>query len=929
MPSPSQFSRVTRQEVPASQLTAMPALCILWLMLATLLLALPPTAEAATRAQSSRFLPAQAENPETPRSPDDDRDASPLVEAVPTSGEITLDGELDDPAWREAPAFSQFLQKDPVQGASPSERTMVRVLYDDEAIYIGAHLYDSSPDSIVARLGRRDAQLESDNFMVFLDPYNDGRSGYYFGVNAAGTMYDGVLLNDDWDNSDWDGVWQARTTVGKDGWTAELRIPYSQIRFYQRDEYVWGINFKREISRKNELDYLVYTPREESGFVSRFWDLVGIRDIKPSRQVEVTPYVTSRAEYTEAAAGNPFNDGSRYNLDAGADLKMSLTSNLTLNGTVNPDFGQVEVDPAVINLSDFETYFPEKRPFFIEGAGTFSNFGYGGANDNWGFNWGNPDFFYSRRIGRLPQGELPTNDFADVPDGTRIIGAAKLTGQVAGNVNVGTVHALTAREHADLYQDGSDFSAEVEPATYYGVYRGQKELNDGRQGLGFISTVVNRFFDDPSLESAMTSKAYAVGGDGWTFLDAEKAWVVTGWSGLSHVRGSKDHIQDLQQSSLHYFQRPDADHIELDSSATSMTGWAGRLSLNKQRGRVMLNAALGAISPSFEINDLGFQWRADVINGHVGVGYKWPDPTSFTRQANVIGAVFRSMDFGGTTTWTGVWGRAHAQLLNYYTIQVRYAWNPETVSTTRTRGGPLTLSPSGWETGLHLSSDSRKSLVVGLDANSYRAGWTENFNVSTSIEYKPAANVSLTLSPSVSWNYENSQWVGAFDDPLATATYGRRYVFAELDQVTLSSSVRLNWTFTPQLSFQLYAQPLVSTGDYYSYKELARSKSYDFLTYGDGGSTFDEASMTADPDGSGPAPAIELPSQDFNFTSLRGTAVARWEYMPGSTLYIVWTQQMSEESDRGRFNFDRSFDQLWGAPMDNVFMIKLTYWLSR
>ena len=880
-------------------------------------------AQAAKEAVSAQTEP----SPGAPRTAEP---PSPLqVEAAPAAGEVVVDGRIEEAAWSDAPSLTHFVQRDPVQGAEPTERTAVRVIYDDEAIYIGATMFDSAPDSIVARLGRRDAQLDSDNFIVFLDPFNDGRSGYYFGVNAAGTLFDGVLLNDDWDDSDWDGVWQARTSIDDDGWSAELRIPYSQIRFYQRDSYIWGINFRRDISRRNERDYLVYTPREESGFVSRFWDLVGVRGIKPLRQIELTPYVTTRAQYAEIAAGNPFNDGSRYNVDAGADLKMSLTSNLTLNATVNPDFGQVEVDPAVINLSDFETFFPEKRPFFIEGATTFSNFGYGGANDNWGFNWGNPNFFYSRRIGRAPQGGLPSNDFADVPDGTRILGAAKVTGQVLGDVNVGTVHALTAQEHADLFHDGREFTAEVEPAAYYGVYRGQRELNEGRHGIGFISTVVNRFFDAPSLENEMSSKAFAFAGDGWTFLDPQKTLVITGWSGVSHVRGSKEHMLNLQQSSLHYFQRPDAGHVHVDSSATTMTGWAGRLALNKQRGRVLLNAAVGAISPSFEINDLGFQWRADVINGHLGLGYTWPDPSSFTRSANVIGAVFRSYDFGGNTTWTGVWGRVHAQLLNYYTVQVRAAWNPETVSTTRTRGGPLTLNPWGWESGLHLSSDSRKRLVIGVDASSYQSGWSDNTDLSTSFEFKPATNMSLTLSPSVSWNHENSQWVGAFDDPLATATFGRRYVFAELDQVTLSSSLRLNWTFTPQLSVQLYAQPLISSGDYYGYKELARPKSYDFLSYGDSGSTIDESALIADPDGAGPAPSIELPSQDFNFTSLRGTAVARWEYMPGSTLYLVWTQQMADQSDIGRFNFDRSLEQLRAAPMDNVFMIKLTYWLSR
>jgi hypothetical protein len=852
------------------------------------------------------------------------------IEAVRLSGDLTVDGLMDEPAWENAVMLSDFVQRDPVEGAQPTERTEVYVAYDEEAVYIGARLYDTAPDSIVARLGRRDAQLKADAFMVFLDPYNDGRSGYYFGVNAAGTLYDGVLLNDDWSDSDWDGVWQGRASIDSEGWTAELRIPYSQIRFYQQDQYVWGINFKREIARKNEVDYIVYTPRQESGFVSRFWDLSGVSGITPSRQIELTPYVTSKAEFTDQPSGNPFNDGSDYGFDLGADVKMGLTSNLTLNATVNPDFGQVEVDPAVINLSDNETFFPEKRPFFIEGASTFTNFGYGGSNDNWGFNWGNPDFFYSRRIGRAPQGSLPDHEFSDVPDGAKILGAAKLTGQVFGDLNVGTVHAITAQEHADLYDAGRDFRVEVEPATYYGVYRGQKEFNDSRQGLGFIGTVTNRFIDDDRLADQMNSRALVLGGDGWTFLDRDKTWVINGWSGVSHVRANETQMLSLQQSFMHYFQRPDAGHVEVDSSATTMTGWAGRVALNKQRGRVMLNTAVGTISPSFNINDLGFIWRTDVINGHFGFGYRWPDPTRFTRSGNLIGAVFQSLDYDGNSIWRGVWTRAYAQLLNYYDAQVFFAYNPQTVNNRRTRGGPLTLNQPGWEIGAFLSSDSRKPLTVGLRSFSYRTENSTNGNVGVDFEWKPATNASVTLSPSVGWNYEDAQWVEAYDDPLATATFGRRYVFANLDQLTVSSSVRLNWTFTPEMSFQLYAQPLISSGDYYGYKELVRPRSYDFMTYGEGGgSTFDEASLTADPDGAGPAPALELPNLDFNFTSLRGTAVMRWEYMPGSILYLVWTQQMSDSIEDGRFRLGPSIDQLRAAPMDNIFMIKLTYWLSR
>lgn len=850
------------------------------------------------------------------------------VLAAPLDGRIDVDGILDEEAWQSAIPISQFVQRDPTEGAQPSEHTEVRIVYDESAIYFGARMLDSAPDSIVARLGRRDAELEGDLFMVFLDPYKDGRSGYYFGVNPAGTLFDGVLYNDDWDDSDWDGVWMAAAAIDAEGWTAEIRIPYSQLRFHRQSSYVWGVNFKREISRKNERDFLVYSPRNESGFVSRFWDLTGISAIKPRRQLEIIPYVTSKASYDQTVSGNPFNDGSTYGIDAGADVRYGLTPNLTLNGTINPDFGQVEVDPAVINLSDFETYYPEKRPFFIEGSSIFNNFGYGGANSNWGFNWGNPEFFYSRRIGRAPHGSLPDNDHSDVPDGTRILGATKVTGKLGRSWNTGTVHAVTGRTHTDIRFDGTDSEALVEPAAYYGVFRAQKEFAEGRQGLGFISTTANRFLSDTRLEDEMNRSAYTVGVDGWTFLDREKTYVISGWAGGSHVRGSTRQMVQLQESSLHYFQRPDAGHVRIDSQATSMTGWGGRVALNKQRGPVILNSALGVISPSFDVNDLGFQFRTDVINGHIAAGYQWPNPGRFTRNARLTGAVFGSKDFGGTTIWSGVFALADVQLLNYYELGARFAANPQTVSNTRTRGGPQTLNPPGWEAGFFASTDRRRSVVLAVDAFSYRSDWTRDFYAGLSIEWKPAANFSLNLSPSAEWNYEHSQWVNVYEDPHAVHTFGQRYVFGEMDQFTLSSSVRANWTFTPQLSFQLYAQPLFSTGNYENFKELARTRSYDFNIYGEGASTYDPVTGKADPDGPGPAAPIEIPTLDFNVASLRGTAVLRWEYRPGSTFYLVWTQRRSEETEDPHFRLRSSADQLIRAPMENILLVKLTYWFS-
>lgn len=862
------------------------------------------------------------------QSPDVRADAA-AIKVARISSEIDIDGRHDDPAWTGVAVITDFVQRDPEQGAAPTQRTEVRIAYDDEALYVSARMYDSAPDSIVARLGRRDNRLDSDDFVVYLDPFRDKRTGYFFGINAAGTLRDGVLMNDDWDDEDWDGVWQGKAVIDDEGWCAEFKIPFSQLRFRKGENAEWGINLRRSIARNNESIYLVYTPRNESGFVSRFPALSGLSGISPRRQVEVVPYVTTRAEFLDHDEGDPFNDGSRISPEVGVDFRVGVTSNLTLNASVNPDFGQVEVDPAVVNLSDVETFFPEKRPFFIEGNSVFQGFGRGGASNNWGFNFSNPNFFYSRRIGRAPQGSLPDNTYAERIDGARILGAAKLTGRLGGGWNVGTIQALTERAVADIVLDGDRADAEIEPFAYYGVNRVQKEFADGRRSIGILSTMALRDFRDDRLRSEINESAFVWAADGYTFLDRDKTWVLTGWAGLSRVAGTAERITALQTDSRHYFQRPDADYVSVDSTATSLTGTAGRLALNKQRGQFTLNAALGYYSPSFDVNDLGFLFRSNIINGHLVLAYQWTDPGSWYRRIFAHAAAFNSADFDGNTTWRGVWTGNFIQFLNYHELWFNIAYNPETVSNRLTRGGPLTVQQPGLELGVEYDTDSRKQFVFEIGGFGYWQADSYNSQLYTEIVWQPAANVRLAVQPRLSWNNEFAQWVGSYEDPFAERTFGRRYVFAELDQMTVSSSIRLNWTFTPTMSLQLFAQPLISSGDYHHYKELVAPKTFDFLTYGEGGSTFDPATLVADPDGDGPADPLELPNLDFNFRSLRGTAVLRWEFRPGSTLFLVWTQSRSDFEELGRLDFRRSVGELFGAKPDNIFAVKLTYWLSR
>ncbi|MDR3665735.1 MAG: DUF5916 domain-containing protein, partial [Ignavibacteriaceae bacterium] len=609
----------------------------------------------------------------------------PSVTAVKTTEHITIDGILDEKVWQGTPSVDLFIQRDPVEGVAPTQKTAVYIAYDDDALYVAARMYDSHPDSIIARLTRRDNYIASDYLIFGLDSYHDKRSGFFFQINAAGTLSDGILYNDDWSDNSWDAVWEGKARIDDKGWTAEIRIPFSQIGFKNSDKQVWGINIKRFIARNNEEDYIIKLPKNENTGVSRFIDLTGLDGIKPSGKIEVLPYVTGKAEYLQHSAGDPFNTGSKYTPDMGADLKMGIGTNLTLNATLNPDFGQVEIDPAVINLSDVETYYSEKRPFFVQGSSIF-DFGNGGARNYWGFNWSGPSLFYSRRIGRNPQGSVPDNtDYSTMPSGTHIIGAAKLTGKVGDNWNLGTIQAVTQREFAQYELNGIKSETEVEPLTYYGIARLQKEINNGRQGIGMIATYTARDIRNQSLSDTTNNSSFTGGIDGWTSLDTSKTWVLTGSTSMSYIQGSTQRLINLQENSQHYFQRPDAKNMHVDSNKTSLTGMVGRFYLVKQQGQSFFNSAFGFITPGFDCNDLGFLSRADVINMHLGGGYDWIKPTDFYRYIELGIAFFRNYDFDLNKTNDGVYQFGTYQFLNYYSINFDFAYNPWMVNNTRTR----------------------------------------------------------------------------------------------------------------------------------------------------------------------------------------------------------------------------------------------------
>ena len=856
---------------------------------------------------------------------------------VTTAAQITggavpnLDGRLDDAVWQNAAVATDFTQVLPDDGRPPSERSEIRVAYDESSLYVGARFYDSEPNGVTGRLGRRDAQVQSDRFFLSIDSYHDHRTAFRFGVNPSGVRSDWMATNDS-DNEDfsWDPVWEVATRIDSLGWVAEMRIPFSQLRFSSADDQTWGINFTRFIFRLNEWTVWSWWPNTEQGFASRFGHLQGLRDVPAPRRLEVLPYSVSKADYIENAdPANPFNDGSVYDVTGGLDLKYGLTSDLTLDATLLPDFGQVEADPAVVNLTEFETFYEERRPFFVEGANLFQ-FGAGSG----GFVFGAPQLFYSRRVGRSPSVRaFELDGFVDNPTATRILGAAKLSGQTAG-WSIGVLNALTANEYADVQQaDGERRRDPVEPLSNYGVLSLRKDLRGGGSGIGILATSVNRDLGDPVFET-LRSSAYSGGVDFFHRFGGNQ-FAVSGTFSASHIRGDPAAIVRAQRSSARYYQRPDQTYVSVDSAATGMSGYAVSGQIGRVAGNWTYGMDLFAYSPGFEVNDAGFNTESDRIFNGFRLSRRWLRPGTVFQQFFINTTFAQSWNFGGERQGRQLFFGMNGLFHNFWRAGINAGYNFTSLNDRTTRGGPLAEMPRSWNSSVFLSTDSRQPVsvfAVGFYARNRYGGWGGGSNLNLRI--RPTGAVSITLGPSVNRTHSIGFYVTQAVDPVAsTATYGTRYVFSELDQTTVDATVRADLAITPDLSVQLYAQPFFATGDYQRFKELARPREYDFIHYGeDGNSTIalDEewGLYTVDTDGPGPIEPISFRNPDFRVRSLRSNLVVRWEYLPGSTLFLVWNHNRSGYSPDPTFDLFDEFDNLWGDDQQNTLVFKVNYWVS-
>ena len=845
----------------------------------------------------------------------------------------SIDGTLAEESWTRAPATADFTQRDPDEGKPATERTELRVLYDDDALYIGVRLFDREPALIARRLSTRDGSADADSVQVSLDPLHDHLTGALFTVTAAGVQRDMAISNDTFTDSTWDAVWSSAVTIDDRGWTAELRIPFSQLRFARTAQTTWGINVMRFIHRKNESSWLELTPRNQSGFASRMAHLTGLDAVAPRRRIELLPYAATRAQFVAPArAGDPFNDGSRTFGALGLDVKWGLSSSLTLDATINPDFGQVEVDPAVVNLSAFETFFNERRPFFTEGAQIFNNFGQTGSNNNLNINYSDPRLFHSRRIGRAPQLSA-AGDFTDPPFASTILGAVKMTGKTSNGWSIGFVEALTEHEEAAVVSAGGRSRVGVEPQTNYFVARVQRDLGS-RASVGMLATGVMRDLDSPAMRSALVDRAFVAGGDGHFFLDGRRDWVVHGKFSVSQLTGTPEAMLRIQQAPQRYFQRPDAGHVALDPARTSLTGYSGRLNLNRNSGNWQVNAAIFGTSPGFDANDLGFNTQSDRGGAHIALFWRKTNPDRFLRNRQVAIVPFWTWNFDRERQSRGWLGFGNVTFLNYWNMNGTIVFVPDGKDDRLTRGGPTAVVPGGGNWNLNLNTDGRKRVSLNVNGNQNwndAGGWNRNMGVQVNI--KPFAQLTLSTGPSLSRNRNVSQFVQSVADDTAEPTFGRRYVFATIDQTQLTLQTRATIILSPRMSFQLYMQPLLATGDYEGFKEFARPRTFDFLEYGTGGSTLTYDGVArryvADPDGSGIAPEFGFDDPDFNFKSLRVNAVFRWEVRPGSNLYAVWQRQQQSLANPGEFRIGRDASALFSAPGDDVFLVKMAYWLGR
>jgi hypothetical protein len=816
--------------------------------------------------------------------------------AVPARPAPTIDGRSEDVVWRDAPRFAEFRQFEPRVDAEPSFRTEFQIAYDEKNLFVFVRMFDPHPDSIMHALSRRDVRGPSDQIKLLIDSYDDKRSGFSFAVNPDGVKRDFALSNDGNEDDSWNGVWEVSTAVDSAGWTAEFRIPLSQLRYARADRHTFGFGVWRDIERyKERTSWPLYSP-QRSGIVSQLGRVNGFTGITTAQRLEVTPYVVTKNVQRPTPNGQFERD---QEVTAGGDLKFGITPNVTLDATVNPDFGQVESDPAVLNLTAFETFLSERRPFFVEGTGLYrfalNCYIVVDCNTNEGL-------FYSRRIGRTPSLSDDYGD-TDTPTSTPIAAATKLTGRTRSGLSFGLLDAVTPRV------EGVDDQT-VEPLTNYAVLRAQQDIRGGEAGVSVIATGVHRSLDDLTRQY-MHGSAYATGA---TFRNRfhDGQYEFAGQVAASRVSGSRDVIYRTQRNAVHYYQQP-GDDYEVDSSRTSLSGHAEQLKFGKYGGGVTrFETSIVRQSAGFEVNDLGFLRRADVLDWSTWAALSYREARGIYRWLQINGNHWETWNTSGTRLENALNFNGHMGLKNNWDVHLGNTFGRLTKSFCDrcTRGGPPLRMSRNFSPWAGVNTDSRRLVSGGLWTNLWFGdeGNSSSWGLSPYVNLRFSTRFQVNIGPNVSRSINDAQWFGNFTDAGVT-----HYSFAHLDQRTISMGARLNYTVTPNLTFEFYGQPFVSTGTYSNVREV---------------STTPDAAKYADRF----VPYTPPPGSKFAFKvmQLRTNTVVRWEYRPGSTLFVVWTQGRQDDQNKNPGqSWADDYRDMFALHPNNTFLIKLAYWLNR
>jgi len=826
-----------------------------------------------------------------------------------------IDGVIDDETWNTVSWGGGFIENDPDENTTPSYQTKFKILYDAKYLYVAIRSFDAEPDKIEKRLSRRDG-FEGDRVNLVIDSYYDQRTAFIFTVTAAGVKGD-EIATDDGDNIDdsWNPVWYTKAVIDDTGWTAEMKIPFSQLRFGNAKEQIWGLNVVRNLFRNNERSVWNRIPVDASGFISESGELHGLINLKPQKQLEIQPFTVLQYDTYPKETGNPFRDGTDFKLNGGVDAKIGITNDLTLDLTINPDFGQVEADPGSFSLDGFQIFLEEKRPFFVENKNIF-DYRFGENQDN---------VFYSRRIGRGPHGSasLAAGEYADTPINTTILGAAKFSGKTKSGWSIGLLESVTSKEFAQIKGDGAQREEIVEPLTNYLVVRAQKDFNNKNSYIGGIFTATNR-----NLNGGFNNlhKAAYTGGLDFKHNWKKRTYFVEGNLVFSTVTGSKEAIENTQRSLTHLFQRVDAGHVRVDPNRTSLSGTGGRISAGKSGGgNWRYGGDLAWRSPELELNDIGFLRQADEISQDVHVRYQFLKPTTFFRRANIELNQSSTYDFDGNYNRFQLDGKFSVNWKNNWWTETGFGYKPRIFINTFLRGGPRWRFSDENFAFLFFGSDQSKkfNFRLGFVNSTAKQG---NFSFKRYVlrfSYQPTNALSLSLQTAFNQNPNKTQYVSQRD--FGTV---KRYILGEIDQQTWSSSLRVNYSFNPNLSLQFYGSPFITRGRYsnFNYVKDATAKDLnDRVTWYDSGQISEEDGTYLIDENTDSTTDYSFRNPDFSFVQFRSNLVIRWEYIPGSEVFLVWSRGVV-----GSGGVDESLtksiqNQLFNKVADDTFLLKLTY----